>query len=55
MKKDCYGIPIAFVIHSLDHSLFARLRDLYRTGSLSRSLFSHLIAIRSLDPTLQIH
>ena len=26
--------------------------DLYRTGFLSRSLFSRLIAIRSLDPTL---
>ena len=33
-----YGISIAFTIRSVDHSLFARLRDL-----LSRSLSSRLI------------
>ena len=55
------GIPIALVIHALEprSGLGARglgvlytFMDLYRTEFLSRSLFSRLIAIRSLDPTL---
>ena len=39
-----YGNSIAFTNHSLDRSLFSRLRDLY--GS------SIALAIRSFDPSL---
>ena len=42
---DLYGISIALVIHSLDHSLFARLRDLL-------SGFTIAFTIRSVDGSL---
>ena len=37
------GLAIAFAVHSLDHSLFFRLRDPYRTG------ISIAFTIRSVD------
>ena len=37
------GLSIAFAVHSLDHSVFVRLRDPYRTG------ISIAFTIRSVD------
>ena len=47
-RESLSGIAIAFAVHSLNHSLFVRLRDFYRTG------ISIAFTIRSLDPILQV-
>ena len=42
-RESLSGIAIAFAVHSLDYSLFVRLRDFYRTG------ISIAFTIRSVD------